>query len=526
MADEPTPKRTYQRFKRVVRLSVALLCAAAMAAYVAWGAWESSEVQRQVDRAHAAGEAITFGDVYLANLPADDNAAYHLAEALNAWPVVEDDKQIDQTLWFTNRAVEADPVADSSGYLWASRASLTSLERAGKASGCNWNAVIRRPLMQALDMDAGSDLRRLAWLADDAARRAHGLGNDRLAMRYLLAMTTIARATDGLPPRMMTHVDHVSIITLQADLVERLLPELHIDDQAPNAARPSQIRMLIAQLTDEEDARKRHHRGWVGERWIAYDAAMSMIEGYRPREPGEPDFKAKVAAFPLRPVLLSDLRQTMDVMGRVVDASRTTDSYPAFVAAAGRLPTWSELKMWRRPSSALTLPVIGEHMPYPFFADGERRMAAAALAIALYQHDHNGSRPDALAALTPDYLAAVPVDPFASDGRAIAYRPGESAMVAGGADVASKSRTRPAALYSVGLNGIDDGGSHPTDHASKLAMEQAVGSSGEEHTIAAADSAPTGADQTFLLDAVSHTLTPVTATAAVDPAGERTNVSR
>ncbi len=68
-------------------------------------------------------------------------------------------------------------------------------------------------------------------------------------------------------------------------------------------------------------------------------------------------------------------------------------------------------------------------------------MAAIALAIRLYVLDH-GRRPARLEALVPDYLPAVPDDPFARDGRAIRYRSDEAQPL----------------LYSVWLNGADDGG--------------------------------------------------------------------
>ena len=68
-------------------------------------------------------------------------------------------------------------------------------------------------------------------------------------------------------------------------------------------------------------------------------------------------------------------------------------------------------------------------------------MAAVALAIRLFEVDH-GCRPDTLAELVPDYLPAVPLDPFAADRREIGYRPNAPKPV----------------LYSVNLNGIDENG--------------------------------------------------------------------
>ena len=70
------------------------------------------------------------------------------------------------------------------------------------------------------------------------------------------------------------------------------------------------------------------------------------------------------------------------------------------------------------------------------------RMAATALAIRLYELDH-GRRPVALEELVPEYLPAVPLDLFAADGRAIGYAPANA----------------PPVLYSVNVDGVDDGGS-------------------------------------------------------------------
>lgn len=70
-----------------------------------------------------------------------------------------------------------------------------------------------------------------------------------------------------------------------------------------------------------------------------------------------------------------------------------------------------------------------------------RRLMICALAIRLYEVDQ-GTRPSSLAVLVPDYLERVPVDPFATIDRPMTYRPDSS----------------PPVLYSVGEDGVDDGG--------------------------------------------------------------------
>jgi len=75
-----------------------------------------------------------------------------------------------------------------------------------------------------------------------------------------------------------------------------------------------------------------------------------------------------------------------------------------------------------------------------------RRMAAVGLAVWLFEAEH-GDWPDRLEELAPEYLPDVPPDPFAGADRRIAYDP----------------YVEPPILYSVGVNGIDEGGKLPAD---------------------------------------------------------------
>lgn len=75
-----------------------------------------------------------------------------------------------------------------------------------------------------------------------------------------------------------------------------------------------------------------------------------------------------------------------------------------------------------------------------FEAEATRRIVITAIALKRY-HLKNGSYPSSLADLTPQFVSSVPRDPI--DGKPLRYRsmPGGSFL-----------------LYSVGLNGKDDGG--------------------------------------------------------------------
>ncbi len=65
------------------------------------------------------------------------------------------------------------------------------------------------------------------------------------------------------------------------------------------------------------------------------------------------------------------------------------------------------------------------------------------LALRMYQLDHDGNLPPTLSELAPTYLSVVPADPMRGDGKPFGYLP----------------QVNPPILYSVGFDGIDDGGS-------------------------------------------------------------------
>src|SRR5262249_6620406 len=72
-------------------------------------------------------------------------------------------------------------------------------------------------------------------------------------------------------------------------------------------------------------------------------------------------------------------------------------------------------------------------------AEQTRRNLSLAFALAAYRSDH-GSYPEKLDLLAPQYLEEIPNDLYS--GKALIYRPSEHGYL----------------LYSVGDNGLDDGG--------------------------------------------------------------------
>lgn len=101
-----------------------------------------------------------------------------------------------------------------------------------------------------------------------------------------------------------------------------------------------------------------------------------------------------------------------------------------------------------------------------------RRMAAIALMLKQYQADH-GQLPDSLDDLVPDYIPALPKDPFRSDGGTFGYLPGgaplywyEEAWDWDGTNqppTPMVDKKGPPTLYSLGADLHDDGGLIPIE---------------------------------------------------------------
>jgi hypothetical protein len=83
---------------------------------------------------------------------------------------------------------------------------------------------------------------------------------------------------------------------------------------------------------------------------------------------------------------------------------------------------------------------VGAMVRKTLMTEAVRDLAMSAIGLKRYQLQH-GRLPDALAELVPEFLPAVPIDPY--DGKPIKYHPYDDGAFL---------------LYSVGKDGADDGG--------------------------------------------------------------------
>lgn len=99
-----------------------------------------------------------------------------------------------------------------------------------------------------------------------------------------------------------------------------------------------------------------------------------------------------------------------------------------------------------RKLSAMSIPTINNALGKSVGQAALQSLTITATALRRYQRNHAGQPPETLADLVPAYLSAIPKDPM--DGLSVRYqRQGEHFL-----------------LYSIGENGVDDGGNTAAPH--------------------------------------------------------------
>jgi hypothetical protein len=220
-----------------------------------------------------------------------------------------------------------------------------------------------------------------------------------------------------------------------------IAPDLEIDlssatTRSTGPASRRQVLSLIAELLDDRQFHQNLILAFYVERLFDYDAMVNYA-GFHPGQ-NHLVMQFMQPKFDLTAVQLMRLETTEAQACAQLD-------YPDVMA---RMP------MVKQDSSLMSSidQLLGLKQPYSmdrtikvhFNILTVRRAAAIALAVRLWQVDHAGKFPPNLQALVPAYLPAIPIDPFAKGQSPLRYK--------------SDTPAGPI-IYSVGENGVDDGGS-------------------------------------------------------------------
>lgn len=190
---------------------------------------------------------------------------------------------------------------------------------------------------------------------------------------------------------------------------------------------------LLKELLDESDFFAAGERAWLGGRAATVDLLLNAPRG---RFCVSLEYLEDVLKAPL---YQRDLLRELDNDTQMAEAV-TQPSYPQAVAMLPPSVGTTRVSRFLRPLSSIGENSWPKVVTLRYSALDRRRLAAAGLAMAMFRADH-GAEAKELTALVPQYLPAVLTDPFSAEGAPIRLAGDE-----------------PARVYSVNLDGVDDGG--------------------------------------------------------------------
>lgn len=471
MTTKPCPARFYW-LKRLTLAGLTLVILL-VGLRLFWGHRMQSRLDEAIADIQAQGEPILFEELAYEPLPASENAALLLNQALANWPTVQG-VYVDDDQWYdeANDYAYSDPVKDNAAYLAQCKPVLDLIRQTRSLTDADWGVKFSRPVLP-VNLPQLGQIRQLARLIDDATRRALDSGQTKLALEINSLLAELARHIQARQSAFINHLVGISIYAMQSAHLHEHLPSIDPTDLREGQAR-QHAHKLIASLTDDAMIGNQFRRCLVIERLASYDYFRCQLDGTLRRlgpnstwHSSDPIHDTPVLRTIFKPLMLNAMHRNLKLYSTYIQWADEQTPYQAIEQQAAQF----EDEILSRP---LIYPILSElwYSCDAFFRThlrcvADRRMAATALAIRLYQADHDGKRPERLEQLVPNYLSAVPTDPFHPAGGPIGYVPnGVAPTLEEGVDwytqeqlaKLSPSLQPRAILYSVGSDGVDDGG--------------------------------------------------------------------
>lgn len=436
--DRPIPPRFW--WLKRLGAAAAVLTLSLTAVRIWWGHVAEGRLQAKIAEYRAAGQPVLIDDFATEPVPDEENGAYFLRQAASLAQPKEEMLDIAK-----DAALRAEHADELRQYVAANEPALKLVRAARSKTRTCWDQKLTSPAF-GMVVPSLSPQRMLARLTCTAALQQHAVGNDAEAIETLRDILAQAVHVDRTAPILITHLVAIAIDSLGSSAVESVSHDLRIapdsaaarDDAQP--ATRAQVQDLIRDLLEAQSLDDAWRRNLYGERMGQVDAMLGLIRSSPTSLLGSASL---VADSFLTPAWKLDTVAMMERATTILEAGLAPNwpaAHQAALQGAYPQPRCSADKFAHLFGSIQTGSDDGA-VPLRFRLLADRRMAALALAIRLYELDH-GRRPAALSELAPDYLPAVPRDPFDADDRPIRYRPDAPSPL----------------LYSVGLNGLDEDG--------------------------------------------------------------------
>lgn len=431
----------------------------------AWDGAATAALNARLDAIRKAGDPVTMAELgrLYRDPPKGQNAAPILRKAFRQMKAIRLTEEMWPTLPIVGTAVHPDHHEDMPPamrravrvYLKENAEILRLLHKAVALDGCKFDLDFTKPL----PIHRFSGFRQASRLLSMEAMQFAELGKPAQAARSLAAAIKIATLLKN-EPLLGSGLVQGGCQLLPLGQLERLVCRLRVPDE--------DLKQLQTTLRAALDL-KFPERGLVGNR--CYDINFLSKYALKPggREALLKDFQAarehmEKAGIPLdamgmefppvealvwlpRVCFKLEMIAQIDRMSRLITIARMP--YPKGLQAGARegaalrqsIPRWQALSRYITPGCGV------------FFWSTQETLARldstrTALAVLRYQAKHR-ALPDTLAAVVPQFLDAVPTDPFS--GQSLLYRRTDDGFV----------------VYAVGRNSRDDGGRLKWDKQSK-----------------------------------------------------------
>jgi hypothetical protein len=269
----------------------------------------------------------------------------------------------------------------------------------------------------------------LRMLLRAAAQNAHDDGQNAEAMAALHRILAVAHLFDSSND-VLSHVAAAEMRSEAAQLLERWdLPVTPTDE--------ARMHELLKGLVDASANSSNIARSYAYETAAYAESAASQVP--------------ELQGWWLRPLALDAVARGLALQEKMLPIVNAANWQQV---AATHLPSPAARTNLNAIVLSLSEPrlEIVEVMRIYFRSLVDLRAVSVLAAANLYRAD-KGTFPATIAALVPAYLPAVPVDPFDATGKPLHYR----------LDGSGENRT--PTVWSVGENGIDDGGTLPVPFA-------------------------------------------------------------
>lgn len=411
------------------------------ALHAQWSASTAMDLHQRVEALRAKGEPVLVADFKPKSIDPKDNAKSELEAAFKvlrtdseAWQAVQlrdDEPKLPLSPEWAEllKQITAEN-ADALKYLAAAHQKpLTDAQIEFKTPVL----MMARPMLMKT-RESMYLLRYRAWHAASAGRYDDAMS--------ALGQTEALSAFAGSHRTLIGHLVATGIDSSHAETLIRLSPHLQVGDAPGNVSRKV-VAEQIARLMDHAALRNSARQGFQGER-------MQVLDSIAALRSGKLNANRAIAIAPqlpidarslMHPVLNMNARVALDYMTLLIDASDAPDA-PAFQKSLGDKTRALEKDLERMPYrlAGILVPSLARAATVSYTAMTHREAAATALAIRLYQRDHNDQRPARLEDLVPKYLPRLPRD-YLADNQPLRYRAGDTPI-----------------LWSVGDDGIDSGG--------------------------------------------------------------------